>query len=178
MRPVFLLVPLLNKYKGGWLENGQINGLVYGQKTSFIISGIHYKKIPKEYSGIQFETNRLLTKEYHKYAIEWKPQIINWYFDDVLYFSENVSQPFDQPFRIVLQLGVGGPEFNNQKLRDDDHKNWKNNKFIIDYVRVYKNASEIDENLSNCQTIALSEKNFMIFNLIIVFGIKFLLSYH
>jgi len=61
------LVPLLNKYKGGWVENGQINGLVYGQKTSSIISGIHYKKIPKEYSGIQFETNRLLTQEYHKY---------------------------------------------------------------------------------------------------------------
>ncbi len=175
LRPVFLMVPKSYTYKGDWIDNGQVNALVYGQNTGFIISGIHHKKEPRNYAGIRFDTKTSLTKDFHKYSVEWKPQTINWYFDDILYFTYNVSSPFNQEFRIVLQLGVGGPEFSGQKLSEDDIKKWTNNKFIIDYVKVFKNSSEIYEPLMNSNSIAMSQWFVLVLSPIVVLKFNFLL---
>ncbi|KAH7636561.1 hypothetical protein HUG17_10531 [Dermatophagoides farinae] len=146
LRSVFILRPVKPKYSGDWLSNGQINGLVYAQQHSAIIAGIHYKMpAGQSYMGRKLYTQRNITRSFNHYTIEWSEQSIRWMFNDFIFFQHNVSKPFDQKFNIILQLGVGGPEFDTRSgaLQQDDSKHWHNNRFIIDYVRIYQRASKI-----------------------------------
>ncbi len=55
---------------------------------------------------------------YHLYAIEWGPERIDWFVDDLLVHSVDLNSseiyrpggvnPFHQPFRVFLNLAVGG----------------------------------------------------------------------
>jgi hypothetical protein len=54
-----------------------------------------------------------------------------------------VGEPFDKPFRLALNLGIGGNAggnfyFPNQILSLEDVTNWKCPLLAIDYVRIYK----------------------------------------
>ncbi|RMF84949.1 MAG: glycosyl hydrolase family protein [Planctomycetota bacterium] len=77
------------------------------------------------YSGPDFSAG------FHTFAIEWLPDRILWYVDDVLRFSSTISIP-QEPFFLTLNTAVGG--------------NWPGNPdgttvfpqyHEIDYVRVY-----------------------------------------
>ena len=70
-------------------------------------------------SGSKHITGRPLPNEYHKYAIEWKPDSIKWFFDDKLFFTAtrnglhqckgNCHWTFnDRPFYLLLNFAVGG----------------------------------------------------------------------
>ncbi len=64
------------------------------------------------------EMNTSISAEYHLYALEWGPQRIDWFIDDQLVHSVDLNSadiyhpggvhPFHQPFRIYLNLSVGG----------------------------------------------------------------------
>jgi hypothetical protein len=99
--------------------------------------------------------------------IDWNESEIKWFFDDIKSFTLNINQklssqyirvgePFDKPFRLQVQLGVGGGGgdngfFPNQDLSLEDVINWKCSLLIIDYVRIYKweNGSQILNSISN-----------------------------
>ncbi len=54
-----------------------------------------------------------LTEEYHVYAINWKPNSIEWYIDDQLYHSITKDQVanewvFNKRFFLILNLAMGG----------------------------------------------------------------------
>jgi len=53
-----------------------------------------------------------LSGRFHVFAIEWEPNQIRWYVDDIQYFSVTPPLPgswvFDQPFFIILNLAIGG----------------------------------------------------------------------
>jgi len=141
LRAVFVLKPKDKKYPGSWLDNGQINGLVYAQQLDSITMGIHYKMSQEQsYIGRKIATKQNLTRTFHLYTVEWTNQSVRWYFDDFLVFENSVSKPFDQPFYFVLQLGVGGPEFDtrNVAVAPNDAQQWSNNRFRVDYIRVYQ----------------------------------------
>ncbi|KAF7491599.1 Beta-glucanase [Sarcoptes scabiei] len=148
LRSVFLLQPNQSRYPGDWLDNGQINGLVYAQQKSAIIAGVHYKMSGgQSYIGRKLYTQRNITKSFNRYGIEWSNHSLRWLFNDFVFFEHNVTKPFDQKFRLVLQLGIGGPEFDNNRsmIRPEDAKYWPNNRFIIDYVKVFqKSSNQID----------------------------------
>jgi len=77
--------------------------------------------------------------DYHVFAVEWEPNVANFYVDDALYETRTPSDlpagaswVFDHPFFIVLNVAVGG--------------NWPGNPdqtavfpqtMQVDYVRVY-----------------------------------------
>src|SRR5699024_4171608 len=65
----------------------------------------------------------------------------------MMFFENVVSKPFDQPFYFVLQLGVGGPEFDtrNMAVQTSDAMLWHNNRFIVDYIKVYQDSAMISE---------------------------------
>lgn len=59
-----------------------------------------------------------MSEDFHLYAIEWGPERIDWFIDDELVHSFDLTSPeihhpdgknpFHQPFRIKLNLSVGG----------------------------------------------------------------------
>lgn len=160
LRSVLVLKPKQPKYPGDWLDNGQINMLVYAQQASFIIGGLHYRMpLGQSYNGRKLNTQSNVTKEFQLYSIEWNETTIRWLFNDVVYFEHNVSKPFDQPFHLVLQLGVGGPEFDtrNTVIQSYDANRWPNNNFTIDYIKIYQknHSTSITMNLLACFLICL-----------------------
>ena len=82
-------------------------------------------------------------KEWHAFAVEWEPEQIRWYVDDVLFLTvdkpEGVDKaywPFDHghPFFLILNLAVGG-WFDKPHRPPDD---LQPQRLLIDYVRVYR----------------------------------------
>ena len=123
-----------------WPQCGEIDIMEYrGQDPSTLIGSVHgpgYSAggaVSKEYvlSKDRFDT------DFHIFGIEWGPDYINYYVDDVLYNQitpEDVDGEwvFDQPFYIILNVAVGGdfvgPVGPNTVFPQT---------MLVDYVRVY-----------------------------------------
>ncbi len=78
--------------------------------------------------------------EYHLFAVDWKPDSIQWYYDGRLYAELTKSQlpdgdqwVFDHPFVIILNLAVGGTWLGNP-----DQSTHFPKQMYVDYVRVYE----------------------------------------
>lgn len=81
--------------------------------------------------------------EWHVFAVEWEPERIRWYVDDVLFQTvdkpagvEPAYWPFDHghPFFIILNLAVGG-------WFDQGHpppEGMTPQRLLVDYVRVFE----------------------------------------
>lgn len=128
--------------ESNWPNCGEIDIMEYrGQDPTIVLGSAHGpgysagNAVTKEY---ELENDRFDTG-FHVFGIEWAPDYINYYVDDVLYNQitpEDVTGDwvFDQPFYIILNLAVGG-----------DFVNAPNNEtvfpqsMLVDYVRVYKN---------------------------------------
>ena len=92
------------------------------------------------FSGDSYRPSPNITEGFHTYAVEWDENEIRWYFDDVLWLTQNswsstggdFPAPFDQPFYIILNTAVGGSfpgdEVDNAALPAS---------MLVDWVRVY-----------------------------------------
>lgn len=89
--------------------------------------------------GLSYTNPTKLADDFHVYAIEWDSQKINWYFDNNLYCTLDITPvslgAFHQPFFIILNIAVGG--------------NWPGSPdattvfpqtMEVDYVRVYSGS--------------------------------------
>ena len=87
--------------------------------------------------GSTYNNFQPLGQAFHNYAIEWKKNQLDFYFDDFNYFSIKPNDPgvgtwvYNQPFFFILNLAMGGeftgeidPTINKAQL-------------IVDYIRVY-----------------------------------------
>ncbi len=82
-------------------------------------------------------TNRF-TDDFHVFALEWEPEEIRWYVDDVLF---NAITPddvpgewvYDHPFFLILNVAVGG-----QWPGYPDNSTQFPQRMVVDYVRVYQ----------------------------------------
>ena len=79
----------------------------------------------------------------HIFAVEWEPEYIAWYVDDVLYHQVgvgDVSGPwvFDDDFYMILNLAVGGT------LGGEPDPASFPAEMIVDYVRVYERAVPVE----------------------------------
>jgi beta-glucanase (GH16 family) len=98
------------------------------------------ESVSKEYQlvGDRFDTG------FHVFGIEWGPNYINYYVDDVLYNSitpaliddetggEGTWVFNDRPFYIILNIAVGG----NLPGNPDANTTFPQ-RMLVDYVRVY-----------------------------------------
>jgi beta-glucanase (GH16 family) len=84
-------------------------------------------------------------REWHLFAVEWQPEQIRWYVDDVLFQTfdrpaevELAYWPFDRgrPFFLILNLAVGG-WFDSPHMPPE---NLEPQRLLVDYVRVYRRA--------------------------------------
>ena len=155
MWPAFWMMPQDDVY-GGWAASGEIDIMESASETTWIDGTIHFGgEWPNNaYSGGAYAPGGVnFADDFHVYAIEWEPEEIRWYVDDVLYstkyywqwYSEgdpdNPLAPFDQDFFIILNAAVGGdytgctyPGCITADLPQE---------YIIDYVRVYQDTGNV-----------------------------------
>lgn len=137
-----------------WPGAGEIDIMEYrGQEPTVLIGSVHgpgYNggdAISKEYI---LENDRFDTG-FHIFGIEWGPDFVNFYVDDVLYNQitpEDVDEEtdgegvwiFNKPFYILMNLAVGGTFVGSPNAETQFPQT-----MLIDYVRVY----EFDERLFN-----------------------------
>ncbi|TAI48449.1 glycoside hydrolase family 16 protein [Flagellimonas allohymeniacidonis] len=131
-----------------WPGAGEIDIMEYrGQEPTILVGSIHgpgYSggdAISKEYT---LENDRFDTG-FHVFGIEWGPDFINYYVDDVLYnriTPEDVEEEtngegtwvFNKPFFILMNLAVGGTFVGPPNAETQFPQT-----MIVDYVRVYTN---------------------------------------
>jgi beta-glucanase (GH16 family) len=124
-----------------WPQCGEIDIMEYrGQEPTKILGSVHGpgysggQAITKSYS---LENDRFDTG-FHVFGIEWTPNYINYYVDDVLYNQitrEDVPGEwvFDKPFYMLINLAVGGSFVGSPNSETTFPQN-----MLVDYVRVYK----------------------------------------
>ena len=123
-----------------WPNCGEIDIMEYrGQAPTTLVGSVHGpgysggEAISKEYNleGDRFDT------DFHVFGIEWGPDYINYYVDDVLYNQitpEDVTGEwvFDKPFFMLLNLAIGG-----SFVGSPNEETVFPQTMLVDYVRVY-----------------------------------------
>ncbi len=83
-------------------------------------------------------------EQFHVYALDWSPERIDAYVDDVLYFTyinegkDWEEWPFDHPFHLILNIAVGGAWGRAGGPIDDSVFPQQ---MIVDWVRVYQKSN-------------------------------------
>jgi beta-glucanase (GH16 family) len=123
-----------------WPFCGEIDIMEFvGRDPDHIYGTIHFALDGKHAKdGGKIETDRPFD-DFHIYAIEWDPERIDFFFDDKKYHTvlldkagQGADNPFRRPHYLKLNLALGGDwggEIDDSVLPQ---------KFLIDYVRVYK----------------------------------------
>lgn len=140
MWPAFWLLGA-NIDEVGWPKCGEIDIMEYrGQEPTKLLGTVHgpgYSggaSITKSYSLLndRFDTG------FHIFGIEWGPNYINYYVDNVLYNQITPADVpgewvFDHPFYIIINLAVGGNFVGNPNSQTVFPQT-----MLVDYVRVYQ----------------------------------------
>lgn len=124
-----------------WPNCGEIDIMEYrGQNPTMVLGTVHGpgysggESISKSYSL----TNDRFDTGFHVFGIEWTPDYINYYVDDVLYNQitpEDVTGDwvFNKPFFIIINLAVGGSFVGSPNAETIFPQT-----MLVDYVRVYQ----------------------------------------
>lgn len=135
---------------GGWASSGEIDITEYlGDDTTKVYGTIHYGgQWPDNKSrGTDFVTgDSAFNSKFHTFALEWEEGKLRWYVDGELFQNLGAGMwyssaaafpaPFNRRFHLLINLAVGGnwpgsPDFNTTFPQE----------MVVDYVRVYANAS-------------------------------------
>lgn len=140
--PAFWLLGDDNNGSEIWPNIGEIDIMEYvGSEPTKVFGTVHgpgYSGSEGVTKSYQLENDRF-DSGFHVFGIEWAPDYINFYVDDVLY---NQITPNDvpgewvfnsRPFYIILNVAVGGalPGSPNAETVFPQ-------RMLVDYVRVYK----------------------------------------
>lgn len=128
----------------GWPACGEIDILEFvGYDPNHIHANIHTKKynhMNKNNIGSKFAVNDPW-KDFHVYAIEWYPHRIDFFFDDMKYFScsdtgeGKAAWPFKNAAQYLkINLAIGGTWGGEEGIDDSIFPQ----EFVIDYVRIYE----------------------------------------
>ncbi len=141
MWPAFWMLP--TDPTEGWPISGEIDILeATGQADMFAFGTIHYGQ---PWPDNEWTSGRILKQpdswsaDFHEYAVEWEPNEIRWYVDDILYSVKTPSDMSDPSYwtfenyqyHFLLNLAVGG---SIGGVVDDS---MLPQTMEVDYVRVY-----------------------------------------
>ena len=143
--PAFWMLPTDSPY-GGWAAGGEIDIMETVNEADAVHGTLHFGgRWPRNQStGGELNDGTDWAADYHVYAIEWEPDEMRWYVDDVMYSRKTAMQwysesdtdnrraPFDYPFHLLLNIAVGG----NWPGNPDDTTSFPQT-MRVDYVRVY-----------------------------------------
>ncbi len=144
--PAFWMLPTNSPY-GTWAASGEIDIMESVNFADRIYGTIHYGNPwpGNVQAGGQYAPGTDFSQNFHTYTLEWEPNQMRWYVDDVLYrvidrnvwFSSAASgdprAPFDREFHIILNVAVGGNFPGNPNGSSQFPQSMQ-----IDWVRVYQ----------------------------------------
>ena len=128
-----------------WPQRGEIDIMEFrGQNPTEVLGTIHGPGYsgPDAISKSFILNNDRFDTGFHVFGIEWGPNFINYYVDDVLYSQltpDNIPDGDewvfnDRPFHILINLAVGGDFVG----APNDETQFPQT-LLVDYVRVYEN---------------------------------------
>ena len=129
-----------------WPNSGEIDIM---EHVGYQMNHVHGTVHNKAYYWINWEQRKgrvLLddvAEKFHVYALEWRPDMIEIFVDDTLYFTyANEGDgwrawPFDHPFHLILNVAVGG--YWGRAGGGIDESVFPQ-QMTVDYVRVYERA--------------------------------------
>ena len=150
LAPLISLVPAIRSSVRLSQRDGEVAIVDYFQEL--ITNRIHFvgKQQNVVLSGT-VETEASLS-QFHTYSFTWNETDMTWLFDDQQNFHvnltktfDNLYKPFDDPFKLVLNLIIGGRNFDLNNWTLQDIINWNCSLLIIDYVRVYQFSEHSNE---------------------------------
>ncbi len=131
-----------------WPNSGEIDIM---EHVGYQMGHVHGTVHNEAYYWAKWEQRkgRILLEDidttFHDYAVEWSPERIDMYVDDVLYFTYINegngwrSWPYDQPFHLILNVAVGGMWGRAGGPIDDSIFPQK---MMVDYVRVFTKVNK------------------------------------
>jgi beta-glucanase (GH16 family) len=127
-----------------WPDCGEIDIMEYvGREPDLIIGTLHGPGYSGALGVSQWNRQEYaIADDLHTYAIEWKPDQIDWYYDGEKYHTVTPADlsgrqwVFDQPFFIILNLALGGTLGGPIGLDTVFPA-----QYTVDYVRVYQAAA-------------------------------------
>ena len=138
----------------GWPACGEIDILEgKGRLPSWTSGALHRGPDPEHNlitSGDYLLPEGDFNSQWHLFAVEWEPEQIRWYVNDVLYRTvdkpadvDPAYWPFDHghPFYVILNLAVGG-WFDAPHMPPED---MEPQRFLVDYVRVFRRTDTSDD---------------------------------
>ncbi len=150
----FWMLPTDNAY-GAWAASGEIDIMeMFGSDPHLAVGTLHQGGVWPNNSyrnGFhRLPDGKLMTDDYHVYAVEWDPTMIRWYVDGVKYTEAPMDEwftlnkagtdvldkpgaPFDQRFHLLLNFAINGSE----KKRVDETTVIPAD-MRVDYVRIYR----------------------------------------
>jgi len=141
--PAIWMMPSENIY-GGWPYSGEIDIMEnVGYEPTNIYTTAHF--YGTDGTGHQSNGSHVTRDApydtFYTYAIEWTPDKIDWFIDDVKVYTylkptgaDYRLWPFNERFYLILNLAIGGTWGALQGIDPSIFPL----KFYIDYVRVYK----------------------------------------
>ncbi|MFG0245622.1 MAG: family 16 glycosylhydrolase [Phycisphaerales bacterium JB052] len=144
--PAFWMLPTNSPY-GSWASSGEIDIMESVNYADRIYGTLHFgNNWPNNASdGPRLQDGTDFSQDFHTYRIDWDPDRITWYVDDIAYGSRpntswfssaapsNPSAPFDSEFHLLLNVAVGG----NFPGNPDGSSTFPQT-LEVDYVRVYE----------------------------------------
>jgi beta-glucanase (GH16 family) len=125
----------------GWPQTGEIDFMEYVSRLPTEIFGtIHGPGYSGGLSyGNIYNFNQPVSDQYHTFAVEWEPNSIKWYVDDILYHTAvpaDVSPNqwvFNDPVFLIFNMAIGGNFGGAVSPNLTFPQEMK-----VDYVRVYQ----------------------------------------
>ena len=164
--PAFGLMATDEDIYGQWPLCGDIDIMeVMGQDTTTSYHTIHYgaPDLTEDQKTFTLESGSFASA-WHDFRVDWEPGSIVWFVDGQKVYEAHswasglddestfaYPAPFDQNFYILLNLAVGGSRAGdpNKAVAED----MKNQKYEVDYVRVYQKDwayySELENTVEN-----------------------------
>lgn len=131
-----------------WPNSGEIDIM---EHVGYQMGHVHGTVHNEAYYWVKWEQRkgRVLLDDvdqaFHVYALEWSPQRIDVFVDDTLYFTYVNEEsgwrawPYDHPFRIILNVAVGGAWGRAGGGIDDGIFPQR---MRVDYVRIYERGED------------------------------------
>ncbi len=125
-----------NIHEIGWPKCGEIDIMEHINNEDILYGTLHWYNEKHIYNGNRIPCD---VENFHNYTIEWDPDSIKWFLDDIQYHAigirdpENFTTAFHKPFYIILNLAIGG-----SWPKDPDENTQFPDTMFVDYVRVYQ----------------------------------------